>query len=322
MTWHRPHDDGCEHCSEGWVSIVETTNGRVITFDTFVVEKLRTNRAAETGEPAPAVDSEAKRYVVRCLCAAGQKRTKHVKAVTHVLSPADISAMWPKGTPSSANVTEDDLKDANVPFRCLHWTIDTFEKHPPLKKDPDAQKYAALAREWIAGGGARSDVVIFGPNGTGKTGIGIAMLHGILAQHMTASFIAARELLLQIRDTYRPDADASELGVLQKFVEPYLLVLDEVSGVKASDASIDTLVLLVDKRQKAGRPTIYTMNLGSDLGPQEATKEIATFVGPTLFDRLRERASFWAMFGKSKRSTNRKLVDIDDFRNQQKETAK
>lgn len=322
---------GCEHCVDGWFYIITEVPERI--GEPYSEHELRnvgsSGRALlvqRFGEDSRqwrhVFKAHQDRKVCRCACPAGQRRTKDAASVTALLTQLELDELWPNGLPSTESVIgEHEMKAAGVPLGCVHWTIDSFAKNPYLKKDPDAMKYAALAREWLGGGGRaaqglmrRSDIVIFGPNGTGKTGIAIALLHGMLTQQLTGRFVAVRELMLEIRDTYRSDAESSELRVMRQYIEPHVLVLDELSGLKGSDAVVDTLVLLVDRRQKENKPTVFTMNLGQDLGPQQAAKEIATFIGPTLFDRLRERASFWSMFGKSKRPTNRKLVDIDDYR--------
>jgi hypothetical protein len=333
MTAHTEEITGCEHCSEGWFAIEEHVAERVSEIELTAVDisklgrlgvdRMRARFGDDRTQWRHVYPAHVSRRVCRCACLAGQRRSLDVPSVTAILTQLELDMHWPTGLPSTTRgIGEDEMKAAGVPLGCVQWTLASFEKTPAFKRDGDAMKYAALAREWVFGGAERraagvlrrSDIIAFGPNGTGKTGLAIAMLHAMLEQQLTGRFVAVRELMLEIRDTYRKDADESELQILRHYIEPHVLVLDEIGGIKGSDHAIDTLVLLIDRRQKENRPTIFTMNLGQDLGPTEAAKEIATFVGPTLFDRLRERASFWSMFGKSKRATNRKLVDIDDYR--------
>lgn len=319
--------DGCEHCTSGWfpyeVIVAEAPLPRPFTDaewkalgridrDALLIEYGSRDAAMFVGRAIK------RRVVVRCMCRAGQAKDSKVPNVVSTLSVAEVAALWPHGLPSSSyGVSDGDLQRVGLPSRCWYWTLDTFDAK--FKGDDDAQKYLKLAREWARGGGRRSDVVIFGPNGTGKSGLAVSLLHALIGAQHTGRFISAREMMLEIRDTYKPDSPKSELDIVNKFIDPYVLVLDELSGTNATDATADTVTMIVDKRQKLGRPTLITMNIGQDLGPEQAARELAAFVGPTLFDRLRENASFWALFGKSKRATNRNLVNFDDFKREREE---
>ena len=57
--------------------------------------------------------------------------------------------------------------------------------------------------------------------------------------------------------------------------------------------------MIVDMRQKSFKPTILTVNVAAADG--EPSQAMAQLLGPALFDRLRERAQFWPMMGKSAR---------------------
>lgn len=315
----------CTHCSNGffeikhWVPPIPAENPRKMTDAEFASLKTRQQeRLIELYGSREAVVVQTPGYylpvMASCLCRMGQMRAsaKLCKSVADILTPEELREFWPSGTPQSFKLTEQDLGRAGVPIMSLHWTLDTLAKK--AKTDADLMKYVTLAREWVAGGGIRSDVVIFGPNGTCKSGIAISMMRAAMEQHMTGCFITVKDLLDTIRAAFRDDAAESDIVVRQRFEMVGVLVLDEVSGARGSDYAIDTLSQLVDKRQRNRKPTILTTNLGAELGPQEASAELATFVGPALFDRLRAGASFWAMFGKSRRPTNRSLVHIEDYR--------
>ena len=88
---------------------------------------------------------------------------------------------------------------------------------------------------------------------------------------------------------------------------PHVLVLDEWGGEGLSDFVEKALTLTIDRRQKAQVPTIITLNLAADVDDSVAVEQLVQMFGPSLADRLRERAQFWPIWGKSKRQTHRVL---------------
>ena len=113
--------------------------------------------------------------------------------------------------------------------------------------------------------------------------------------------------MMRWRDTFRADAETSELGILDMLEVPHVLVLDEWGGEGLSDFVEKALTLTIDRRQKAQVPTIITLNLSAQIANDVATEQLVEMFGPSLADRLRERAQFWPIWGKSRRSTLRVL---------------
>ena len=113
--------------------------------------------------------------------------------------------------------------------------------------------------------------------------------------------------MMRWRDTFRADAETSELGILDMLEVPHVLVLDEWGGEGLSDFVEKALTLTIDRRQKAQVPTIITLNLAADVDDGVAIEQLVQMFGPSLADRLRERAQFWPIWSKSKRQTHRVL---------------
>lgn len=181
----------------------------------------------------------------------------------------------------------DRLQKAGLPLVMQTWTLNTY---------PGSKHYQKQAEAWLEAE-HRPDVVLYGPPGTGKTGLAIAMLRQLLDRNLSTLFLRGADMVLQIRDTYRVnDAgkhDRSELNVLAKWCEVALLVLDDLTALRKSEFFEDTLLYLLDTRQKQRRPTVITVNLTKD--------EREAFFGPLLFDRLRESANWWHLDGQSYR---------------------
>lgn len=182
---------------------------------------------------------------------------------------------------------QDRLNKAGLPLVMQPWTLATY---------PGSKHYQKLAQAWLAAE-VRPDVVLYGPPGTGKTGLAVAMLRQILERNLSTLFLRGADMVLQIRDTYRVNdqgkSTSSELNVLAKWCEVSVLVLDDLTALRKSEFFEDTLLYLLDTREKNRRPTLITANLTKD--------EREAFFGPLLFDRLREAAQWWHLEGASQR---------------------
>jgi DNA replication protein DnaC len=244
-------------------------------------------------------------FAYRCLCAFGQRKSPQVFGadVRSVLADVQIAELFPDGVPTvqvvGPNMT-DAMAGAGVPPVCVGWTFTSYADKFP---DPDRQKFLRRATDWIAAPlEERPDVVLFGPNGTGKTGLAIAMGRAVLEGNETLIFSGLKLLATRWRSTYgrkpedgKPTAEENLLDVL---VGVDLLVVDEIGGTRLSEFVEDTLTLVVDMRQKSAKPTVLTVNVKAE---GEPSQEMAAILGPALFDRLRERAQFWPLMGKSAR---------------------
>ena len=238
-----------------------------------------------------------------CLCRRGQG--KRLASIASQLTDDDRERYWPSGAPT----TEPQrvlqlLTDARIPPKFLPWSLASYAER--FKADRDQQRYVKLAGEWVrATPATRSDLVIYGPNGTGKTGIAIALGRALAELDQVPLFWTMRELAIAWRDTFRPggrdDGGPTEAEFLDGLVAADLLIVDEVSGQRISEFVEDTLTMIVDKRQRLQRPSILTLNIPADADDDSAV--VTQLLGPTLQDRLRERGQFWPMKGLSRRNT-------------------
>lgn len=252
-------------------------------------------------------------FVCACVCDRGrakQQANPKLQSVQQRLSEDELLDYWPKGAPiAGRDRVVQLLVDGRVPPQYLPWSLTSYGER--FKADREQKRYLKLAGEWLGLDLAlRSDLILFGPNGTGKTGLAVAMARAMAEAYQPCLFWTMRELAVAWRDTYNREAAGKDLISEQAFVaglvNPPLLILDEVSGQRMSEFVEDSLTMIVDLRQKQKRPTILTLNVpagqgaGIPLGEGELLTEL---LGPTLQDRLRERGQFWALRGQSKRKT-------------------
>jgi DNA replication protein DnaC len=122
---------------------------------------------------------------------------------------------------------------------------------------------------------------IAGPNGPGKTQLGVELMRFNIEKHMRSSVYAtAMEMFMRIKSVYRKDARETEESMMECYAQPSLLVVDEVG--KRADTTWENNVLfeIIDRRYRNMLDTLLLSNQSSD--------EFAASIGPGLSSRLNE----------------------------------
>jgi DNA replication protein DnaC len=242
--------------------------------------------------------------VARCLCEKGQVQLSSAKTIAEFWPEAQIMAWWPEGRPAgSIDVLRGRLVSAGFQPSFIGWTIDSY-RSVCVAQNRELSRYLKYANVWVneTDPESRSDLVLYGPNGTGKTGLAVAIARGVFQAGQSMRFITARDLMTLWRSTMK-DGGPDEADVFGPFHTVQVLVIDEISGTKMTEFMIDTMTAVIDARQRANRPTIITANVGALA--LDSTDELKDLFGASLFDRLRERAQMWPLFGESLRDPER-----------------
>jgi len=160
---------------------------------------------------------------------------------------------------------EDQLRRCYVPKKYLKCSFDNFSGNDKLVKD---------CREH------EGNVVLQGNTGSGKTHLAVSILRERVRnmKHEGALFETAPELLLSLRSTFDSNSLETEENVIDRYSGAPFLILDDLGSEKATEFSITSLYIIIDRRDRELLPTIITTNM--------SLKEIEDHLSARIASRL------------------------------------
>lgn len=165
----------------------------------------------------------------------------------------------------------DLLRAAGERYRTC--TLESFACSAPQQK-----KVVAALRGHLASDSTDS-VIFFGPVGTGKDHLAFALCRSAIRAGKTVSWINGQKWFGVIRDAM--DTAKTEDSLISELARPDVLCLSDplppVGALTQHQATM--LYRLVDARYSRNRPTICTINVGSDTEADER-------LGAATWDRL------------------------------------
>ena len=138
---------------------------------------------------------------------------------------------------------------------------------------------------------------LYGPFGTGKTGLAVGALRTHLDRANSGLFITVPSLLDRIRRTYGASREESDddRDLFERVQDVDVLVLDDIGAEKPSEWVAEKLFTLINKRHDEMQTTIFTSNLtpkelAKHLGERIAWRivemcEVVQLSGPNLRDK-------------------------------------
>lgn len=145
----------------------------------------------------------------------------------------------------------------------------------------DQEKSLRLAQAYVenySSNPARS-LIFSGTTGTGKTHLAIAIVKSLLNRGLECRYTTLGNALTAIKETYASESTRHESEVLNDYIRPDVLVLDEIGIVSLSKADDMLLYKIIDGRYIKKKGTIVISNLSTD--------ELKNFMGDRISDRLR-----------------------------------
>src|SRR5580658_5507574 len=172
---------------------------------------------------------------------------------------------------TASDRAERVLSRARVPERYLHCDFENYETDNEIENISREQlaawgrslAQAKLVVHRFAGEfpvGSEHGLLLMGPCGVGKTHLAVAALKEIILRGHSGLFYDYRELLKEIQDSYNPENQATEMGVLEPVLRAEILVLDDIGSSKPSLWALETVGHVLNTRYNEQRVTILTTN--------------------------------------------------------------
>lgn len=179
---------------------------------------------------------------------------------------------------------QNRLGQSNLPLRFQGKTFANFETHCP-----EALEALAKCRAYAEGFDsvmARGQCLIMtGKVGTGKTHLAAAVANHLIHERSDYPlFISVSQAVRSIKETWQKNSEHTESEALQWFVEPDLLILDEVGVQFGTETERLLMFEIINRRYENVKPTVVLSNL--------TLAEIAQVMGERVVDRLREGGGF------------------------------
>jgi DNA replication protein DnaC len=163
------------------------------------------------------------------------------------------------------------LGRARVPERYRHCDFENYETDNEIEnisRDQLAAWSRSLAQAKLVVQrfaaefpvGNEHGLLLMGPCGVGKTHLAVAALKEIVLRGHSGLFYDYRELLKEIQDSYNPENQATEMGVLEPVLQAEVLVLDDAGSSKPSLWALETVGHVLNTRYNEKRVTILTTN--------------------------------------------------------------
>jgi DNA replication protein DnaC len=210
---------------------------------------------------------------------------------------------------TASDRAERVLSRTRVPERYLHCDFENYETDNEIEN---------VSREQLAGWGrslaqaklvvqrfaqefspiremqSEHGLLLMGPCGVGKTHLAVAALKEITLRGHSGLFYDYRELLKQIQDSYNPENQATEMGVLEPVLRAEILVLDDIGSSKPSLWALETVGHVLNTRYNEKRVTLLTTNfLDSETAANGAASapnpRVVGMRAPAIEDSLTER---------------------------------
>lgn len=197
---------------------------------------------------------------------------------------------------SCRNIKPASNKKATFPPRYDKCTFENYNAKTQSQKQASHLAFV-LATQYPA---INQGLLIMGNVGVGKTHLAVSIVRLLRDKGFSCLFYEFGSLLKEIRDSYDPNTQSSELNILNPVLSVEILVLDELGASKPTDWVRDTLYHIINSRYNQNKVTIFTTNF------------LDTRIDPTL-DVLEDRVGV-SIRSRLHQMCRTVVIKGDDFR--------
>jgi len=186
-----------------------------------------------------------------------------------------------------AQGAQRNLEVLEVPPLYAEAEIANFMPHGGTDNEKRISKIAAGAARYVQRWPNVPGIAVFmGDNGTGKTHLAWAIAKDVVRMHgNTTKVVVLPDLIRELREGWSHPAADPESYVLERYRDPALLVVDEVSRHAYYGEPTQHLYHLINHRMNWLRPTILTTN--------ETIEGLAESLGSALMSRITGEKAIW-----------------------------
>ncbi len=168
---------------------------------------------------------------------------------------------------------------AGIPPRFRDRTLEAFVASTDAQRRAleFCQAYVASFADVLATG---RSAIFTGRPGTGKTHLAAAIGAALVKNRRSVVFTSVFRAVRRVKDSWRRDSEETETEAVAAFVDPDLLILDEVGVQFGSETEKLLMFDILNERYENRRPVLLLTNL--------PVKDAQAYLGERIFDRLRE----------------------------------
>lgn len=173
------------------------------------------------------------------------------------------------------------LASSGIPPRFLGRTFDNFHVD---KRNAGQVNALAMCRAYATGFEVAMEegtsAILVGNPGTGKTHLSAAIAQVVITSGRSVQFTTVGRLLRKVKSTYSKSSALTEDQAIASYLDPDLLIIDEVGVQRGTEAERFILTEVIGQRYEHMRPVIVMGNCTED--------DLAAHLGDRLVSRLQE----------------------------------